>query len=107
MCFEACVGGDWSASPFRPLRPFPGSADDTAAVRFPRLLVEHLGLSAQVVRSVHQFIQPYPSLQHVVDRSVLGLCHRGNGVARHAIRAGTRTQRRTAREYAEYDNRYP
>jgi len=47
------------------------SAHDAAAVRFPGLLVEHLGLSAQVVRSVHQLVQPYPSLQHVVDGSVL------------------------------------
>lgn len=59
------------------------STHDTAAVRFPRLFVEHFGLSAQVVRSVHKLIQPYTPLKHIVDRSVLRVRtvqeHRGGG----------------------------
>lgn len=47
------------------------SADNTAAVSFPRLLVEHLRLSAQVIRPIHQFVQSNTSLQHAIDGSVL------------------------------------
>lgn len=64
--------GDANGDGVRVELPRTLSADNTAAVRFPCLLVEHLRLSAQIIRSVHEFIQPDPSLQHAVDRSVLG-----------------------------------
>lgn len=59
------------AEPFLSAASLSLLADDAAAVGFPRLLVEHFGLSAQVVGSVHQLVQSHSSLQHVVDRSVL------------------------------------